>query len=259
MSDKEKKLVNNSLTYILFFLLVTILFLAIYFYSNFKFIEKNEFKNKYIMTEDIEFYDLPYSIKYKYQKKEDCKKSSFKNIDNNKLKDEINSLKKLNDNLYQKLDNISAFEDKIILLNKKITDLKNINKKLLLINKQKTEAISKNNITKKITNKYTTMMCTDMQKSKYNMTKECFNNIQKFVVDNKNAKYFEVMGMISKEDFSKEDFKNDIIKTGFATKRARVVIWVLREALEFKSKVLPVNYYITSHKNYKGTVIRAYY
>ena len=264
MSENEEKLVNNNFSYILSFLLIIVLFIFIYFYSNFQFIENKEFKNKYIKIENIEFNDLPYSIQYKYQKKEDCKKSSFHSSTNNELEKQIDSLKKSNNSLYNKLNNIPALEDKITLLNEETKALKFKNKELLSKNikyenkNTSVEEISKN-IKLKLKSTYKTLMCTNMQKSKYNMTKECFNNIQKFALNNKDAKYFEVMGMISKDDFLKDDYKSDIIKTGFASKRARVVIWSLREALEFKSKVLPVNYYITSSKNYKGTVIRAYY
>jgi len=258
MSKNDNKSTDNSLVYVLFFLLVVILFIGIYFYINYKFIENKEFKNKYIITENLEFYDLPYSIKYKYQKKEDCPKSSFLNTDYNELKNKIKSLKKLNSSLHNKLNNIPALEDKITLLNNKIEFLEAKNNKL---SKIKNTKVIVNNIETKINSeeKYNTLMCTNMIKSKYNMTKSCFNDIQKFALNNKDAKYFEVMGMISKEDFLKEDFQNDILKTGFASKRARVVIWTLREALEFKTKVLPVNYYITSSVNYRGSVIRAYY
>jgi len=276
MSKKEKQLVNNNLVYVLSFLLIIVLFAAIYVYSNFKFIKNDEFKNKYEITKIFEFDDLPNLVKNEYQKKDECKNSSFTpkqtTIPNDSgLLKKIKLLENTNNNLLQKLNNQNTIQDKLLLSNIKIKSLKNENNNLKIIiknNKKQKLSIPKSNPlikSKKITTqknlklKYKTLMCIDMDKSKYSMTKKCFNDIQKFALQNKSAKYFEVMGMITKDDFSKKDFKSDIIKTGFATKRARVVIWTLREALEFKSKVLPVNYYITSLKNQKGTVIRAYY
>ena len=100
-------------------------------------------------------------------------------------------------------------------------------------------------------------MCTDNEAKKYEATKDCIKSMNKFYHNNKNAQYFEVIGMIAKDDFISSEFQNDILKTGLAVKRARTVIWSLRNTNN-TIKVFPVSYYITSPKNYKGTVIRAY-
>jgi hypothetical protein len=282
MYEENNVETNNTLSYVLGSLLVVIVIVFIYLYSSYEFIAKNIFKNNYTKNLDITFDNLPYYHQSLYVKKEDSlkkinsQKSKIQTYNakiaqlNKQIKElEVKSTDNFTNNTLSNNQKIEDLQKKLsinqLTFKTKIDDLQNEIKKYKIKistlekikNKKniKVETINKV-IKEKQSSSHKTLMCTDMPDEKSLITSLCMNNINKFAMQNKNALYFEVMGYIGKFELS----KNEKLKLALSNKRTTSGIWVLRKALDFKNKVLPVNYLITSKYNdHRGIVIRAYY
>ena len=87
---------NNTLNYILGFLIVILLGVFTYFYLYYSFITKDDLKNKYTKNYQITFDSLPYFIKYLYIKKDICDdKINLSKKNNYKTQDYINQINSL--------------------------------------------------------------------------------------------------------------------------------------------------------------------
>jgi hypothetical protein len=219
----EKKLINITI-YLLATLLLVLSFIFIYLFTNYTFIKKDDFVNNYKKIDQLKFEDLNISIQKKYKIIEIIPQ---KPKDQNQTK-----ITKLIDNT----DNIKV-EDKNTTNNKSI----NLKKKVI----------------DKLT--YKSVMCTDMNRASFNITNTCIDNYSQFIKNNKEPKYYEVIPLISEDDFTNEDFKLDSKKRELARKRVDVIIKRLRDIVKPNIEIQSVKYYLVSKKSYKGVVIRAYY
>lgn len=257
---QENNSLNNYLVYGLSFLLVIGVIIGFYIYSNSVILDKNNYAQNYTKIENLEFEHLPSYIKSNYIKKYDCPKSqvpkTVTTIDNSKtemLEEEIKILK-------QKLN-----EKSIKIVEKKVSV---IQKETIVINE---DIFNKSN--------YKVAKCYDMNVGDYYLSTKCEQNIKKFLFENSNAKYFEVIGILDRDDFlvlNKLKRNLDVLEKlnltprrikklekfadiGLASKRVEETIWFIKESLGESTKVIPVNYTITSKKHHKGTVVRVYY
>jgi len=171
-------------------------------------------------------------------------------------------------NNYKKIDQLK-FEDLNISIQKKYKIIeiipqktKDQNQTKIIKIEDKNTTISKSiNLKKKVINKltYKSVMCTDMNSASFNITNTCIDNYSQFIKNNKEPKYYEVIPLISKDDFTNEDFKLDSKKRELARKRVKVIIKRLRDIVKPNIEIKSVKYYLVSKKSYKGVVIRAYY
>ena len=72
---------------------------------------------------------------------------------------------------------------------------------------------------------------------------------------NINSSYFEVIGLLNINEYK----NNNDLKLALGKKRVSSGIWELKKALDLKNNVFPVNYDITSKKEFRGIIVRAYY
>lgn len=254
---------NNIISYLLGFIILVLLSICTYFYTYYEFISKSDLQNKYTKNYQITFDSLPFYVKSLYIKQEDCKTDDNSNFTNQKeiLNEKIKTYELKYANEKSKLNNkIEQLKDTIIVLNNKI---KNLNNDILkskdekvVIKKEKTFINNKIEISKnrnKKFNSYKTKMCTDMPNEKVLFTKSCLNNIKTFANENKNSLYFEVMGLLNIDEYK----HNNKLKTKLSQKRALLATNKLKNIIN--NKVFKVNYNITSKKQYRGIIIRAYY
>ena len=127
--------------------------------------------------------------------------------------------------------------------------------------------------------KYHVAKCYDMKIGTPWLSKKCESDIKKFILEHKDAKFFEVIGVVSKKDFlvlNRLKANQDVLKklnvtdekisklekymvVGLSKKRVEETSWFIKKTLGIDTKVLPVNYNIISKKNNRGTVVRVYY
>jgi len=263
---------NNTLNYILGFLIVILLGIFTYFYFYYSFITKDDLNNKYTKNYQITFDSLPYFIKSLYIKKEICDENiNLVKKQNNNTQDYVNQINSLKSYEHSYKEEKQLLKEKITNLNNKINklndEIKNKIKNAKIKAKEIAQAKIKNrsiqNTKSKISNKtkkqnklsYKTLMCIDMKNEDSLITDNCINKINNFAKKRKNSSHFEVMGLLNINEYK----NNKDLKLALSKKRVSSGIWELRKALDFKNKVFPVNYDITSKKEFRGVIIRAYY
>ena len=257
---------NNGINNGIFYGLLTLFFIfiayAIYIYSTSVILSKKDYKENYIKVDDVEFNNLPSYIQSEYIKKYECptKKVVEKVIDNSLIEQLQNENKKLKEKL--------LIQPTKIITKTKIKNIPVIKKETVII---KEDIFN--------TSKYDVAKCYNMAKGSDQLTKKCTKNIFNFINKHKNAKYFEVIGVLSRDDFLilKKLKKNlDVLEKlnvttakikklekysdiGLSQKRVEETIWFIKQTLGKDTIALPVNYTITSKYHNRGTVVRAYY
>ena len=240
----NKNEAHSYLTYTLATLIAILFSVGIYFYTSYEIISKDDFKNNYKLKSTISFDDLSYAIQDEYTLKS--------NIPSNNTQDLINQI----DNLKSKLKN------------QKVKTIVNTN----IV----TKFVSTNSFDVK---KFNVAKCYDMKTNDDQLSKTCQKNILSFLQKNKDAKYFEVIGLLSNDDFlylnkfkknldvlTKLNVTPSIIDrlerfayVGLSNKRVEETIWFINQNSKTKLNIFPVNYTVTSKSHNKGTIVRAYY
>jgi len=235
---------HNYLTYILAILVAILISIGSYFYANYKIIKQKDFSKNYIKKTSLIFADLSYDIKEKYTLKNNIPSSNITS-----LEEEIKNLHKLLDAKNSKVINNTKIVNRVVDIN--------------------SFKVKRFNVAK----------CYDMKINDDQLSKKCKKNISSFLVKNKDAKYFEVIGLLSSEDFiylnkfkknidvlTKLDVTPSIITRlekfatfGLANKRVEETIWFINENSKLKLHIFPTNYVITSKSHNRGTIVRAYY
>ena len=258
---------NNYLIYSLSFLVIVLISIGIYTYSSSKIFKKNNFNENYIKKDNISFSDLPSYVQSNYIQKYDCPTSTstvetIKVIDNSKVEQLTTEIEKLKSQLSQK--EVKVVE-KIVTVEKEIPSKY---KNTFVVNEDRLN-----------TSNYKVAKCYDMRLGDYQLTKKCMNNISTFLDKNKKAKYFEVIGILDKNDFlslnklkknldvleklnvtpSKMSKLEKFADFGLSTKRIEETMWFLQNHSKENLKIFPANYTITSKQNNRGTIVRAYY
>jgi len=118
--------------------------------------------------------------------------------------------------------------------------------------------------------KYKTYTCKDMLKGSFYIPKSCTKMLYKFLDKNKDAKMFEVIGVVDASEFKvltkikEPQNKSKVIKIanfaqlGLAYRRVKEGKWAIRYYLDKNVNIQVVNYIIKSKKKSKGFVVRAY-
>lgn len=237
-SNNQQNQQSNFIVYILLFCIVLFMAVSAIILTQYEIISKNEFKNNFVKKSNVTFESLPNYIQDEYVEKYNC-------------------------NQQEKI--------KIVEVEKVVTEIKNVE-----VEKEVQTIVSDDIFTK---SNYKVAKCYDMSSGAAWLSKKCKKDIASFLEKNTDAKYFEVIGVVSKEDFflldklkknkdvlEKLNLTDKKIETlenyadeGLSKKRVEATSWFIKKTLGVDTKVLPVNYHITSKHNNKGTVVRVYY
>jgi len=277
---------NKNKKIILFIVLIVVIMLFIF--GNFNGIRKKELEKNYIAKKDILFKDLPLKIQEQYIAKYSLESNKTLPV-NEKLK--FISFKKYNENikalkkdLYkivdlalvqkQKTVNADVFrtkDKKLIKCNpkpyeKKIVQLKNALEDAKHVIKQKTVEKSYNPDVK-LLQASDRIGCYDTPIAQYQLTKQCTNRLKKFFKNRKEAKYYELIGVVGDKDFKvlkdydKEeriDSTHYLLIAGLSQLRSLEAYWELRQLINSDVNVKIANYTLESTQGKRGFVIRIY-
>jgi ribosomal protein L17 len=249
-NNQEAVKSNNFLVYILLFCIVLLVGIVGVILAQYEIISKDELQSKYVQKTDISFESLPSYIKDEYIEKHRCNTNTeTKTVEVEKIVTETKTVE---------IEKEVAVE--------KIVEVEKVVEKLV-----SEDIFAKEN--------YKVAKCYDMSSGTPWLSKKCKSSIEKFLEVNKDAKYFEVIGVVSNDDFvllNKLKRNQDVLEklnvtkkkisrlqtnavVGLSKKRVEETSWFIKKTLGMDTKVLPVNYHITSKKNNKGTVVRVYY
>jgi len=254
--NKNNNEAHSYLTYTLAALTAILFSVGIYFYTSYEIISKDDFKNNYKQKSTINFDDLSYATQDEYTLKS--------NIPFNNTQELINQIENLN----AKLKNQKV---KTIVNTKIVKDIQVVKDTTIV-----TKLVSTNSFN---VNKFNVAKCYDMKTNDDQLSSTCAKDILSFLNKNKDAKYFEVIGLLSNEDFLylKKFKKNLDVLTklnvtpsiidrlekfadvGLSSKRVEETIWFINQNSKTKLNIFPTNYTITSKSHNKGTIVRAYY
>ncbi|MFY9075242.1 hypothetical protein OZZ08_09740 [Malaciobacter mytili] len=107
--------------------------------------------------------------------------------------------------------------------------------------------------------------CYDYKVFQIKPDNSCKDNLKEFLLNNTQALRFEIIAVINNEDIKKATvLSNDktlqeYILRGMARDRVLEVSWYTKEVLGNEILLTPVNYYLSSKKQNKGVMIKAYY
>ncbi len=234
-------------------------------------------KSKLLIKENEKLENKIHTLKIQNIKEID---ESLTSSNNNDLIKKIKSLKderSINQNKINSLiENQSINKEKIAKLRKQILRLEN--KKVITIETEThIKKISNNKVL--LTNEifpaivstsknYKILKCYDLGISEFYLSPKCKRDIAKFAKENRKAKRFEIIGVVDVLDFTSVYKNNPKTKNaqtlkkfnsmGLARYRVLETSWFLNEQLD-NIVLTPVNYTITSKKNNRGSIIRAYY
>lgn len=264
---------SNTIHYVAYSLL-TLALLALA-YLNFM-PQKTSSNHLTQMVSNVEFKDLPYQVQLQYKTNEEFKKIEAKL--NAALEEKQAFLKEI----------ASLQEEKKQALQTSSETSQESNKKVEMKSQEMTQNINEtaqsikdeSHLEKEILAKRVKdfAKCYDMEVGKYSISTPCRKDIMAFVDKHKNAKYFEIIGIIDETEFTL--FKNlennnfiydklqvtqhtiDTMKklsqSGLAKHRAIEANWVIKAHTKKKAQVYNANYNLLSNDGKKGFVIRAY-
>lgn len=121
---------------------------------------------------------------------------------------------------------------------------------------------------------FNTLKCYDFKAGETHLPKDCANKIEKFIKENNKSLKFEVIPVVAKSDnIIYDKIKNDIkdkdskfkekiedyLLYGLSKDRVLEASFYIKEKFGEDMIIVPTNYYVTSSKNNKGIIIKAYY
>jgi len=260
---------SNTMLYITIAILVVSLGFNIYTYLSYDMVKKGDLKGKYVKIAEIEFEMLPsyvqdnYIEKYKYNSQ----------VDN--LQNQISQLKDrpapvCEPEIVEKIvTKVQKCEPKVV--EKIVTKIEKSKPKI--IEKVVTKVVKVEVVKKIDKTKYNTYRCFDMDNSGINPSKSCIDKLHKFLDKNKDAKLFEVIGIVDNSEFSvlkkAKDAKiaddkrieklSKLAQIGLSNQRVEEGIWAIKKYLGKDAPTQVVNYTVDlSTSNKKGFIIRAY-
>jgi len=250
---------NNSLIYSLIAIIVILLVYIGYVYSTKVIVTSQKMQEEYTKKTDTTFDMLPQEIQNKYVLK------SLYDFKINQLEAKNrNTIRNLEETLAKKE---SKTEEKSIE-NENIADT-NIQTNSPLLPKEQTieKQIVSNDILKMHTSK--TYTCKTLRNSSEYITQKCKKELIEFLDKNKDAKRFEVIGVIDNQEFKLLKKLEDVYgkkrlgnlskyaQSGLSRQRVIEASWVVKQHLGKKVVVDAVNYTITK-KHKRGFVVKAY-
>lgn len=104
--------------------------------------------------------------------------------------------------------------------------------------------------------------CYDTNANAIEITQTCQNNINDALTKHKDAKYFEIVGVIGESDkkaFNVSDEKAlEYLSMGLAQSRANEAAWYIRKKVGNTPTIRPINYPVYSKQDNKGALIKIY-
>ncbi len=257
---EQPKQSDNSLVYILLFIIVVLLGYIGYIHGTKEIVKKDHIKENYIKKDDISFDILPLYIQDKY-----VLKSLYDYKVNDLETKNLTILKKLEEAIVKKEPLVI---EKIIAAEKATHTRMDTSIELI----PKEQNIGSQTVAESTTSDSTktkTYTCKTLNSSSEYITKYCKKQLIKFLDENKDAKRFEVIGLIDKQEFKLVEKLEDVYgkqrvgnlskyaQHGLSKQRVIEASWVIRQYLGKQVQVDSVNYTITQ-KNKRGFVVKAY-
>jgi hypothetical protein len=253
---------NSSSIFIISILsLVIVLLLGFigYVYSAKDIVKKDHIKEQYIKKNDVTFDSLPLYIQDKY-----VLKSLYDHKINELETKRMRTLKKIEEAVVKKESDVlgKIIEAEEVTHTRMDTNIGLIPKEQNIDSKR----VSQTLINNKKTQTYT---CKTLKSSSEYITKECRKTLEKFLDENKDAKRFEVIGLIDNQEFVLIDNLEDVYgkkrvgnlskyaQHGLSKQRVIEASWAIRQHLGKQAQVDSVNYTITK-RNKRGFVVKAY-
>ena len=250
---------NNFVIYSLIAVVVILLVYIGYVYNTKMIVKKKEMQEEYIKKTDITFDALPIDIQDKYVLK------SLYDYKVNQLETKnINTLKKLEEVVVKKEPEVV---EKIIETQNN-THTRMDTSVTVIPDEQNTQKQTLSSVVMK-DYKSETYTCKTLKSSSEYITKKCKKELIELLDNNKDAKRFEVIGLIDNQEFSLIEKLEDVYgkrrlgnlskyaQTGLSRQRVIEASWVVRQHLGKKAVVDTVNYTITK-KHKRGFVVKAY-
>ena len=230
-------------------------------------ITKSQNKNRDLLKENalLKKEQSSYSnkmVSYKIASKKDTKKINTLLSEKKKLNTEISTLQQLYAKEKAKANEIKQTQAKTTQITKtKISSPEEIYSNI--VRREVFPAI------KSTSKDYKLVKCYDLKAGDFYLSQTCKKNITNFLKNNADAKRFEVIGVVDQKDFSTFTTQDPTSKSGqelqkysnmgLARYRVLETSWLITEVLGEDAVLTPVNYTITSKKNNRGSIIRAYY
>jgi hypothetical protein len=256
---EQSKQSDNSLVYILLFIIVVLLGYIGYVHVTKEIVQKDHIKENYIKKDSITFDNLPSYIQDKYVLK------SLYDYKINQLETKnLATLKNLEEAVVKKEPKVV---EKIIATENKTHTRMDTSIELIPENQKIDTKIVLKSMEKNA--KSETYTCKTLQSSSEYITKDCQKELLKFLDKNKDAKRFEVIGLIDNQEFKLVEKLEDVYgkkrvgnlskyaQHGLSKQRVIEASWVIRQHLGRQVQVDSVNYTITKN-NKRGFVVKSY-
>lgn len=258
---------NNTIGYSLIAAVVILLGYIIYIYMSHDMVKKGDLKKEYIKKDNISFNMLSSHEKGRYV--------GFYEHDSkiSQLNQQISQLKK---ELQDAKENVQ--EPKIV---EKIVEVEKIvkvevpvpvevEKSTKVVDSQDIKEESAIKVIDETLSKFNTYTCKSLEEGSVKITSVCKKQLYSFLDKNKDAKKYEVIGMVDDKDFKFINKLKDVYgakkvkelskysQIGLSRQRVIEASWLIKEHIGNYSDIKTVNYTIHS-QNKKGFVVRAYY
>ncbi len=253
---------NNILLYSLSSILLLITAVIGYVYLNFDIVNKGDLESKYIKTTDVSFSSLPSYIKNDYVQKYIVTQKL--NTLNKKIKElskqekAVPCIEEIKEEIIPTIEVVESIEIEEI-------EIKEVETKIEQTIEVKKEIVQKINA-----KEFDVFKCYDMTDGGFYQSTKSIENLHLFLDEHKNAKYFEIIGVVNKLDFkllrdstdtldkTKINLIENFAQIGLARKRVIEATWNIKTYLGADTTIRVVNYTITSQKKHKGFVVRVY-
>jgi len=265
-TTQNKTQQSNALLYILIAIIIILLGYIGYIYSSKDMVKKGTLKSDYVLKNSINFGMLPTYEKDKYVEYYEYSDKI------EQLNNEITSMKRKNKVVY-KSEMTTNREMPVVnkIINKIPEESKMIEHETVYAeNKTENKFENEEDVKMQITAKsYDTFTCKDLLGGSVDISAACINQLHAFLDKNKNAKIFEVIGMVDNSEFKlikklKDVYGEKKLKSlskysqiGLSRQRVIEASWAIREYIGDYKNIKTVNYTVKS-KNKKGFVVRAY-
>lgn len=257
---------SNSVAITVMALVIVVLFGYIgYLYSVNDMLKKGELQEQYIKKENLSFADLEYEESQKYILRDEH------DTEIEKLNERITQLNSA-DQFRESLAKPTVIEQPTFMEKSvKVEQIVEVEKKVEVEKVVEVEKIVE--VIKEIPpinrTKYQTYTCKSMKNSGVYIPKECKKELKRFILKNKDAREFEIIGMVDNKEFKLIKTLEDVYghnaikniskftKVGLSRKRVVEATWQVKKYAPKNANVNAVNYTITQ-KDKRGFVVRAY-
>jgi len=247
---------SNILVYTLISIIVILLIYIGYIYKTKEVLSQDKLDEQYIKKESVVFDNLPtyiqdeYVLKSQYDYKINEYESEIANF-TNKVKD-TNTTPKVVEKIIE--------VEKVVEVPK--VDVRNT------ATPSHTQGVEEQK-TIEAKEHFETYTCKTLKSGSEYISLKCKNDLKKFIEKHKDAKRFEVIGLVDKQEFKLIEKLEDVYgkvrlgnlakysQTGLSRQRVIEATWIIKKYIPKNISVDTVNYTVTG-KNKRGFVVRAY-